>query len=147
MLTNRQQGLDRVAVETEQRRLAEPRFGNGAGKRSEKTMGLARVAERVLEEAADCERLQVGGDDADCERERQPLVGRGTRFGNAPEVRIDACPGRQCERTLGFLGGLLATAITAINHLFEKKSRTLFLINAGYDVFGFCLMGVILALL
>lgn len=48
---------------------------------------------------------------------------------------------------MGFLGGIIATAITAINHLFEKKSLSLFLINAGYDVVGFCLMGVILSLL
>jgi hypothetical protein len=48
---------------------------------------------------------------------------------------------------MGFLGGVIATAVTAINHLFEKKSLTLFLINAGYDVIGFCLMGVILSLL
>src|SRR5947209_4502324 len=49
-----QQGLDRIAVEAKQRRLAEPRFGNGAGKRAEEAMGLARVAERVFEEPADC---------------------------------------------------------------------------------------------
>jgi hypothetical protein len=48
---------------------------------------------------------------------------------------------------MGFLGGVIASAITAINHLFEKKSLKLFLINAGYDVIGFCLMGVILAML
>jgi hypothetical protein len=48
---------------------------------------------------------------------------------------------------MGFLGGVIGTAITAINHLFEKKSLQLFLINAGYAVIGFCLMGVILALL
>jgi len=48
---------------------------------------------------------------------------------------------------VGFLGGVLAAAVTAINYLFEKKSRTLFLINAGYDVLGFCVMGVILSLI
>ena len=48
---------------------------------------------------------------------------------------------------MGFLGGLIASAVTAINHLFENKSLKLFLINAGYDVLGFCLMGVILAML
>src|SRR5579885_1726964 len=48
---------------------------------------------------------------------------------------------------IGFLGGVVASAITAINHLFESKSLKLFLINAGYDVLGFCLMGVILAML
>jgi hypothetical protein len=48
---------------------------------------------------------------------------------------------------IGFLGGVVATAVTAINHLFENKSLKLFLINAGYDVLGFCLMGVILAML
>lgn len=47
---------------------------------------------------------------------------------------------------VGLLGGVLATAITGINYLFERKSRTLFLINAGYDVLGFCIMGVVLAL-
>src|SRR5207248_11629863 len=47
-----------------------------------------------------------GGDDADYERERQALVGRGTRFGHASEVRIDACLGRQRERALLFLAGL-----------------------------------------
>ena len=48
---------------------------------------------------------------------------------------------------LGFLGGVIGAAVTAINHLFEKKSLTLYLINAGYAVSGFCLMGVILAML
>ena len=48
---------------------------------------------------------------------------------------------------MGFLAGVVASAITAINHLFENKSLKLFLINAGYDVLGFCLMGVILAML
>lgn len=47
---------------------------------------------------------------------------------------------------VGFLGGAIAAAMTAINYLFERKSRTLFLINAGYDVIGFCIMGVVLAL-
>ncbi len=56
-------------------------------------MGFASLAQRVFEEPADREHLQVGGDDADCERERQPLVGRGTRLGHASEVRIDECPG------------------------------------------------------
>src|SRR5918999_3665187 len=106
VLTECQQGLDRIAVEAEQRRLAEPRFGNCAGKRAEKAMGLASLAQRVFEEPAECEHLQVGGDDADCERERLPLVGGGTRFGHAFEVRIDERPRRQCERALFFLGGL-----------------------------------------
>ena len=48
----------------------------------------------------------MGGDDAECERERQALVGCGTRFGYASEVGIDACPGRQCERPLLLLAGL-----------------------------------------
>ncbi|MGE5625282.1 MAG: DUF1761 domain-containing protein [Bacillota bacterium] len=48
---------------------------------------------------------------------------------------------------VGFLGGVIAAATTAINYLFEKKSRTLFLINAGYNVLGFCVMGVILSLI
>ena len=51
-------------MEAKQRRLAEPRFGNGAGKRAEKAMGFASLAQRVLEEPADCEQLQVGGDGA-----------------------------------------------------------------------------------
>src|SRR6266508_2397824 len=106
VLTKCQQGLDRIAVEAKQRRLAEPRFGNGAGKRAEKAMGFANLAQRVFEEPADCEHLQVGGDDAECERERQPLVGRGPRFGHASEVRIDECPENQCELALLFLGGL-----------------------------------------
>jgi hypothetical protein len=46
---------------------------------------------------------------------------------------------------IGFLGGLLAAATTAIHYLFEKKSPKLFLINAGYDVLGFCLMGLVLS--
>lgn len=49
--------------------------------------------------------------------------------------------------SIGFLGGVLAATTTGINYLFEKKSWTLFFINAGYDMVGFCLMGVILALL
>src|ERR1051325_80372 len=47
---------------------------------------------------------------------------------------------------VGLLGGILATAITGINYLFERKSVKLFLINSGYDVLGFCIMGVVLAL-
>lgn len=47
---------------------------------------------------------------------------------------------------VGFLGGVLATAVVGMNTLFERKSLKLFLINAGYYLIGFCLMGVIVAL-
>ena len=47
---------------------------------------------------------------------------------------------------VGFLGGVLAAAVVGMNTLFERKSLKLFLINAGYYLVGFCLMGVIVAL-
>ena len=47
---------------------------------------------------------------------------------------------------VGFLGGLLATAVVGMNTLFERKSIKLFLINSGYYLIGFCLMGVIVVL-
>ncbi|HEY1991696.1 MAG TPA: DUF1761 domain-containing protein [Gammaproteobacteria bacterium] len=48
---------------------------------------------------------------------------------------------------VGLMGGLLVAAATGINFLFEGRSFRHFLINAGYDVLGFCLMGMILSLL
>ena len=47
----------------------------------------------------------------------------------------------------GFLGGVLVACATGINFLFEKRSFMHFLINAGYDMVGFCIMGVVLSLL
>jgi hypothetical protein len=47
----------------------------------------------------------------------------------------------------GFLGGVLVVCATGINFLFEKRSFMHFLINAGYDMVGFCIMGVVLSLL
>jgi hypothetical protein len=49
--------------------------------------------------------------------------------------------------TVGFLGGLLATAVVGMNSLFERRSFQLFLVNAGYQMVGFLIMGLILALL
>ena len=48
---------------------------------------------------------------------------------------------------VGLIGGVLVAAATGINFLFEQRSFRHFLINAGYDVVGFCLMGMILSLL
>ncbi len=48
---------------------------------------------------------------------------------------------------VGLLGGLLATTTTGINYLFEKKSWKLFLINSGYNLVGFCIMGAVLSLI
>lgn len=48
---------------------------------------------------------------------------------------------------VGFLGGVIAVSITTINHLFENKSRKLLFINAAYALLGFCIMGVVLALI
>ena len=48
---------------------------------------------------------------------------------------------------VGVMGGIIAATTTGINYLFEKKSWTLFFINAGYDLVGFCIMGMILSLL
>lgn len=48
---------------------------------------------------------------------------------------------------VGLLAGLLTSSTIGINFLFEKRSFLHFLINAGYDLIGFCLMGMILALL
>lgn len=47
---------------------------------------------------------------------------------------------------VGFLGGVLVTAVAGMNTLFERKSVKLFLINAGYYLVGFCIMGLILPL-
>lgn len=48
---------------------------------------------------------------------------------------------------VGLLAGLLTSSAIGINFLFEKRSLLHFLINAGYDLIGFCLMGMVLALL
>lgn len=48
---------------------------------------------------------------------------------------------------VGFLGGLIAAFTTGINYVYEGRSLKLFCINAGYDIIGFCMMGVVLALL
>jgi hypothetical protein len=48
---------------------------------------------------------------------------------------------------VGVMGGIIAATVTGINYLFERKSWTLFFINAGYDLVGFCIMGMILSLL
>lgn len=48
---------------------------------------------------------------------------------------------------VGFLGGLLAAAVAAMNTLFERKSLRLFCINAGYFLVGFCLMGLLVAVI
>jgi hypothetical protein len=63
-------------------------------------------------------------------------------------ILVSWAPGQGMTHGLsvGFLGGVLAAATTAINYLFECKSLKLFLINAGYDVIGFCLMGLVLSL-
>jgi len=47
----------------------------------------------------------------------------------------------------GALGGLLAGTVVGMDALFERKSPKLFLINAGYYLLSFCVMGVILSLL
>ncbi len=47
---------------------------------------------------------------------------------------------------VGLMGGIWVTVATGINFLFEKKSWTLFFIDAGYHLVGFAVMGVILAL-
>ena len=48
---------------------------------------------------------------------------------------------------VGFLGGVIMASARGINYLFEKKSRKLYLINTGYDILGFSVMGVILSLI
>ena len=48
---------------------------------------------------------------------------------------------------VGALGGLLAGTVVGMDALFERKGPKLFLINAGYYLLGFCVMGVIVALL
>jgi hypothetical protein len=47
---------------------------------------------------------------------------------------------------VGLMGGIWVSVATGINFLFEKKSWTLFFIDAGYYLVGFAVMGVILAL-
>ncbi|HLW74765.1 MAG TPA: DUF1761 domain-containing protein [Gammaproteobacteria bacterium] len=49
--------------------------------------------------------------------------------------------------SVGFLGGVLAATTTGINFVFENKSLKHYLINVGYDMVGFCMMGVVLALI
>ncbi|MGA9852975.1 MAG: DUF1761 domain-containing protein [Gammaproteobacteria bacterium] len=48
---------------------------------------------------------------------------------------------------IGFLGGLLATVATGMNNLFERKRLALFLINGSYQVLGFCIMGILVAMI
>ena len=46
---------------------------------------------------------------------------------------------------VGFLCGLLAAIATGINYLYEFRGLKLFLINSGYYLLGFCVMGLILS--
>ncbi|MGA9854873.1 MAG: DUF1761 domain-containing protein [Gammaproteobacteria bacterium] len=48
---------------------------------------------------------------------------------------------------VGFLCGVLASAVVGMNTLFERKSTKLFVINSGYYLVGFCLMGIIVAVI
>lgn len=56
-------------------------------------------------------------------------------------------PGLGHGLAVGIIGGALATAVIGMDTLFERKSLTLFFINSGYYLIGFCATGVILALL
>jgi len=47
----------------------------------------------------------------------------------------------------GAVGSLLAVAVVGMDTLFERKRLTLFLINAGYYVVSFCVMGAIVGAL
>ena len=47
----------------------------------------------------------------------------------------------------GAVGSLLAVAVVGMDPLFERKRLTLFLINAGYYVVSFCVMGAIVGAL
>lgn len=47
----------------------------------------------------------------------------------------------------GAVGSLLAVAVVGMDTLFERKSLRLFLINAGYYVVSFCVMGAIVGAL
>lgn len=56
-------------------------------------------------------------------------------------------PGLGHGLSVGFIGGMLAAAVVGMDTLFERKSLTLFCINAGYYLLGFSVTGVILALI
>jgi len=49
--------------------------------------------------------------------------------------------------TVGGVGGVLAAAVVGMDTLFERKRPVLFLINAGYYLITFSVMGVIVGML
>ena len=65
-------------------------------------------------------------------------------------VNLAMYMGPESDPTMGALWGFLAGAgwvatFVGMHYLFEKKSFTLFLINAGYSIVALTVMGVILA--
>ena len=115
----REQRLDRVAVEAEQR-FANACTPDSLGKRAEKAVSLCRVSQRELEEAADGEQLEVRRHDSDVDRELQGPVRLLANLLDPPEVGVDERIDRQDVRLLGLpdfparLVGLLGIALGAL---------------------------------
>ena len=102
-LPERDEGLDRVTVEAEERRLPEAGLRHLLAQRSEEPMRLLVARERQLEKAARRAQLEVGGNDTEPERERHPLVGCLARRLDPAEVRVDERLDRQPEWLLTLL--------------------------------------------
>ena len=100
------QGFDRVAVETEERRLPEARLGDVLAQRAEEAVSVGELPQRELEKAADRPQLEVGEDDAHAQRERQPFVGGRPGRLDPAEVCSNESSNRESERTLDFLAAL-----------------------------------------
>jgi len=64
-------------------------------------------------------------------------------------VLDDWAPGQGLTHgvSVGFIGGVLAATVVGMDTLFERKSIKLFLINAGYYLISFTVMGFLVALL
>jgi len=113
-LPERDEGLDRVAVEAEERRLPEARLCHLLSQCSEESMRLLVARERQLEEAARGAQLEVGGNDPQTERERHALVGCLACSLDPTEMRVDEGLDRQRERLLVLLSGLDCTFVRAL---------------------------------
>src|SRR6266508_5477532 len=106
--------LDRVPVEAEEGRLPEagPRYL--LVQQVEEPVRLLVAREGQLEKAPRGAQLEVGGNDPETERERDPFVGCLARRLDPAEMRVDEGLHRQRERLLVLLSGLDRTFVRAL---------------------------------
>jgi hypothetical protein len=88
--------------------------------------------------------------DEDIKKANMPIIFGGTFILNLiAAITLDAFLGPDSTLTKGFVAGLIIgiawiTTALGINYLFSRKSLKLFLIDSGYFVVLFAVMGVIL---